>query len=81
MERMCAKWWEGVCSTLPLIESAERRGHVLGLPQPRRDVPFSAKQPPDIDVVVVLGVKHQIRESSQRPGSEARQVQLMGMAR
>ena len=68
---------------MPVSSTKSRKPEsgVLGLPQPRRDVPFSAKQPPDIDMVVVLDVKHQIRESSQRPGPQARQVQLMGVAR
>ena len=54
---------------------------VPGLPQPRRDVPLAAKHPPDIDVIVALDEKHQIRESSQRPESQSRQVQLMRVAR
>ena len=53
---------------------------VPGLLRPRRDIAVAAKHAPDIDVVVVLDVEQQVRESSQRPGSEARQVQLMGVA-
>ena len=52
----------------------------MWLAHPRWDVALAVQNTPNINVIVTLDEKDQIRVAFQRPGSEARQMQVMGIA-
>ena len=52
-----------------------------GFLHPGRDVTLPVQHTPDVDVVGVLDIEDQIGIPSQRPGTKARQVQLVGVSR
>lgn len=52
-----------------------------GLTHPSRNVPLPVQHTPDINMVVVFEVEDQMGKARQRPGPQARQVQLMGVSR
>ena len=60
--------------------SALRSGRIRRL-HPRRDIALAVQHAPDVDVIGMLDVEHQVGVARQRPGAKARQVQLVRVAR
>ena len=51
---------------------ADRPSDAGGLQHPRRNIPLALQYAPDIDVVRMLDVEHEVRVARQRPGAQAR---------
>lgn len=58
-----------------------RGSDVFRVLHPRRDVALAVQYTPDIDVVRALDVEDEVGAARQRPGAQARQIQVMRVAR
>lgn len=63
--------------TMVMVGSSQ----AVRLLHPRRDIALAVQYSPDIDVVWMLDVKHDVRVAVQRPGAQAWQVELVGVTR
>jgi|GEM_PF-7102021 hypothetical protein len=72
---------DGLTKREGAIVPADQASRVAGFLQPSRDVTLPVQHAPNVDVIGVLDVEHQMGIPRQRPGSKARQVQLVGEAR
>ena len=48
-----------------------RPSHAVGFLHPRRNVPLAVQYAPDLNVVRVLDIEHEMRVARQRPGTQA----------
>jgi hypothetical protein len=48
---------------------------------PSQDVPLAMQHTPDVDVIEMLDVEDEVGLPSQRPGPQATQILLVGVAR
>lgn len=57
------------------------RSHAVGFTQPRRGVTLAMQHTPDVDVVWMLDIEHEVRKTRQRPYAQSRQVEFMRVTR
>jgi hypothetical protein len=59
------------------VDQGERLDGDLRALHPHRDITLSVVHAPDIDMVWAFDVENQVRIARQRPGTQARQIELM----